>query len=65
VILDYLTRAAGGRADPGCNGHVTAGTKSSVLAGLEPAALWGHFEQLTRIARPSGHEEAAIEHVRS
>jgi dipeptidase D len=27
--------------------------------------LWRHFEQLTRIPRPSRHEEAAIEHVRA
>jgi dipeptidase D len=34
-----------------------------VLKGLEPAAFWAHFEALTRIARPSRHEEPAIEHV--
>jgi dipeptidase D len=34
------------------------------LEGVEPAACWRHFEALTRIARPSGHEEPAIEHVR-
>ena len=39
--------------------------ESSVLAGLEPAAFWGHFETLTRIARPSRHEEPVIEHVRA
>ena len=39
--------------------------ESSVLAGLEPAAFWGHFEALTRIARPSRHEEPVIEHVRA
>ena len=36
----------------------------TVLAGLEPRLFWGHFEALTRIARPSRHEEPAIEHVR-
>ena len=36
----------------------------TVLAGLEPPLFWGHFEALTRIARPSRHEEPAIEHVR-
>jgi dipeptidase D len=41
---------------------VTAG---AALAGLEPRALWDHFEALTRIARPSRHEERVIEHVRS
>ena len=39
-------------------------TKESVLAGLEPRSFWGHFEALTQIARPSRHEEPAIEHVR-
>jgi dipeptidase D len=34
------------------------------LTGLEPEALWRHFEELTRIARPSRHEEVVIEHVR-
>ncbi len=36
----------------------------TVLAGLEPPLFWGHFEALTRIARPSRREEPAIEHVR-
>jgi dipeptidase D len=36
-----------------------------VLAGLEPAPFWQHFETLTRIARPSRHEEPVIEHVRA
>ena len=36
----------------------------TVLAGLEPRLFWGHFEALTRIARPSRHEEPVIEHVR-
>ena len=35
------------------------------LSGLEPRAFWEHFEALTRIARPSRHEEPAIEHVRA
>ena len=39
-------------------------TKESVLTGLEPRSFWGHFETLTRIARPSRQEEPAIEHVR-
>jgi dipeptidase D len=38
-------------------------TASSVLAGLEPATFWTHFDALTRIARPSRHEEPAIDHV--
>ena len=40
-------------------------TETSVLAGLEPRAFWGHFEALTRIARPSRHEEPVIDHVRA
>jgi dipeptidase D len=39
-------------------------TQTSVLAGLEPRSFWGHFEALTRISRPSRHEEPVIEHVR-
>jgi dipeptidase D len=39
-------------------------TEPSALAGLEPRAFWGHFDALTRIARPSRHEEPVIEHVR-
>jgi dipeptidase D len=35
------------------------------LAGLEPGAFWRHFGTLTTIARPSRHEEPAIEHVRA
>ena len=39
-------------------------TESAVLSGVEPRACWRHFEALTRIARPSRHEEPVIEHVR-
>ena len=39
-------------------------TETSVLKGIEPASFWGHFEQLTKIARPSRHEEPVIDHVR-
>ena len=39
--------------------------ETSVLSGLEPRAFWGHFEALTKIARPSRHEEPVIEHVRA
>jgi dipeptidase D len=35
------------------------------LAGIEPQAFWGNFETLTRIPRPSRHEEAVIDHVRT
>jgi dipeptidase D len=37
---------------------------SSVLRELEPRGCWAHFDALTKIARPSFHEEHAIEHVR-
>src|SRR5918994_7338930 len=39
-------------------------SNSAVLSGLEPRALWRHFEALTKLARPSRHEEPVIEHVR-
>jgi dipeptidase D len=39
-------------------------TETSALTGLEPRSFWAHFEALTRIARPSRHEEPVIEHVR-
>jgi dipeptidase D len=32
---------------------------SNPLQGLEPAALWRRFYELSRIPRPSGHEQAA------
>ena len=38
--------------------------ESAVLSGVEPRACWRHFEALTKIARPSRHEEPVIEHVR-
>ena len=34
-----------------------------VLAGLEPAGVWGRFSELTRIARPPKEETAVREHV--
>ena len=40
-------------------------TETSVLTGVEPRAFWGHFETLSRIARPSRAEEPVIEHVRA
>jgi dipeptidase D len=39
--------------------------ESAALRGLEPQACWRHFEALTRIPRPSLHEEPVIEHVRA
>jgi dipeptidase D len=38
-------------------------TASAVLAGLEPATFWTHFDALSRIPRPSRYEEPAIDHV--
>ncbi len=32
-------------------------TVTSPVSGLEPANVWGFFEQLTKIPRPSKHEE--------
>jgi dipeptidase D len=40
-------------------------TAPSVLAGVEPRSFWEHFEAITRIARPSRHEEAMVDHVRA
>lgn len=40
-------------------------TGASALAGLEPGGVWRQFAALTTIARPTGHEEAAVEHVRA
>jgi dipeptidase D len=39
-------------------------TETAVLRALEPRPCWRHFEELTKIARPSRHEEPVIEHVR-
>jgi dipeptidase D len=39
-------------------------TETSVLTGIEPQSFWRHFEELTRIPRPSRAEEPVIEHVR-
>jgi dipeptidase D len=36
-----------------------------VLAGVEPAGFWAHFQAITRIARPSRHEGPITEHVRA
>jgi dipeptidase D len=35
------------------------------LAGLQPAALWGHFGDLAGIARPPRGEAAALDHIRA
>src|ERR1044072_8610640 len=39
--------------------------ETSVLSGLEPGSFWGHFEALTKIPRPSRHDEPVIEPVRA
>ena len=39
--------------------------EAGALAGAEPRRFWEHFEAITRIARPSRHEEPMIEHVRA
>ena len=39
--------------------------RHSVLRDLEPRSFWGHFEELTKIPRPSRGEEPVIEHVRA
>ena len=33
------------------------GAMDGPLAGLEPANVWGFFNELTKIPRPSKHEE--------
>jgi dipeptidase D len=40
-------------------------TETSVLTGVEPRPFWAQFESLTKIPRPSRHEEAVIDHVRA
>ena len=35
------------------------------MEGLSPGPFWEHFERLTKIARPSRHEEPVIAHVRA
>jgi dipeptidase D len=61
-------RGAGAARRPPLDCHVVAerhrGEVSGLLAGLEPAAFWRHFEALTRIPRPSRHEEKVVAHVR-
>src|SRR5262249_10989619 len=36
-----------------------------MLAGVGPRGCWSHFEALTKVARPSGHEELVLGHVRA
>ena len=37
----------------------------TALTNMEPQSFWAHFETLSRIPRPSRHEEPVIEHVRA
>ncbi len=35
----------------------------SVLKGYKPEAVWRYFEELAKVPRPSGHEEAAADYI--
>jgi dipeptidase D len=37
---------------------------TTTLSNLEPKTLWGHFEQLLKVPRPSQHEEKVIAHLK-
>jgi len=51
-------------SDPATPTTTTTTTNgAAVLAGLSPAPVWRHFEALTQIPRPSGHEAKVREHV--
>ena len=39
--------------------------QTGALSGPRAPPFWGHFETLTKIPRPSRHEEPVIEHVRA
>jgi dipeptidase D len=36
---------------------------TNAFAGLEPRGLWRHFEAITKIPRPSGHEEQIADYI--
>ncbi|MEX0791281.1 MAG: cytosol nonspecific dipeptidase, partial [Actinomycetota bacterium] len=38
---------------------------TDTLADLAPQELWRHFAELSRIPRPPGHEQAALQYVKS
>ena len=66
--LHGKTRRAKGRPSRICNERLedaVVATTTSALVGLEPQSFWEHFEAITKIARPSRHEEAMIDHVRT
>src|SRR6476620_8266307 len=53
-----------GAARAAASGESEMSGETSGLAGVDPRPFWSHFEAITKIARPSRHEEAMIEHVR-
>lgn len=42
-----------------------ASANQAAVQGLEPQALWGHFAAISTIPRPSGHEAAVLNYIRS
>ena len=38
---------------------------TSVIEGLKPENIWKHFETLTKIPRPSKHEEKILKYLRN
>ena len=38
---------------------------SSAIEGLRPENLWGHFEKLSEIPRPSKHEEEVLDYLKN
>ena len=38
---------------------------SSIIEGLRPKGLWGHFEKLSEIPRPSKHEEVVLDYLKN
>ena len=38
---------------------------SSAIEGLRPKGLWGHFEKLSEIPRPSKHEEMVLDYLKN
>ena len=37
---------------------------ADALQGAEPALLWKHFQELSAVARPSRHEDAAVDYIK-
>ena len=38
---------------------------SSIIDGLKPELVWKHFEDITKIPRPSKHEERILEYLKN